>query len=714
MTTKISPSNPNICLTCNELLSSRGFGLFVCKNGCVQPARCIKCSQITHRPFSPWCDPCTQQMTQDTPQTDEPACSPGKRMSSRTANKKQPTQNRPPPNLGFRYGSGVHDKSTPHGTSVTSNISNTVTQQPPSTIPPNIRFSREQKCIACNYSWLMNVDATVHRAVRHPEYIDCILKCNDCFQAQLRYQQPPTPVTCCVCNSQTANYELNQLTVRHWVTSSVPIPLAVSCKDCIYGTDKSQDFRYGTDVDVRPRYDKLAPHGTHKFGSSSNSTTSNINTSAFSVGAFGTTRTCTPEEQANIRQTFAEPLQRMNQNFIPNVFLKNSPKDAPAADDDALIKLIMNKVFGIDKIAVFDPMNRYDGCDTEDEDDGPVAKSRAMDTTPDERADWPFEWIGDVNTIADLIRLGKTYKPDTRVITNLDTEKLVRLVEPLERLDAMVGLAAVKTSIFHQIIFHLQGLDEGLRDMHHTVIKGPPGVGKTEIAHRLAEIYNAIGILKTSKVVSVKRDDLIAGYVGQTALKTKKKLEEALGGVLLIDEAYSLGDGSDKDTFSKEAVDLLTSYLSEHGTEFICVIAGYKEALEKRFFNINEGLARRFTIHYEIKPYEGPELQAIFKKTVNDGGWNLADDTAAPVEFFTEHKDDFPSFGGDMLNLFASVKKAHSRRLLSIRTKAELDITRRQISYSDLQAGFASFKDCNGYKKDEKNELPAGAMHMYN
>jgi hypothetical protein len=637
----------------------------------------MMCSQnyTMHRPFSPWCDPCTQWMTLDTTQSDQPIISPGKRRSSRTANKMQVPQNRPPP-----------IQLPPP---ITSNTSNTVTQKPPPmTIPPNIRFSREQKCIACNYTWLMNVDATVQKAMRYPEYIDSILKCNDCFQDQLSYWQPPTPITCCVCSMQTANYELNQLTVRLWATSSTPVPISVSCKDCTYRTPK--------------------------FGSSSSSTSASV---APVLHPMLSRTMSQPTENANRNRQTATPSAGLFN--IPSVFLKSNPlgPTAGSSDDDALIKLIMNKVFGIDKIAVFDPKNRCDGgdgCDTEDEDAGPATKSRAMDTTPDERANWPFEWIGDVNTITDLIRLGKTYKPDTRVVTNLDTGKLVRLIEPLERLDAMVGLADVKASIFHQIIFHLQGLDDGLRDMHHSVIKGPPGVGKTEIAHRLAEIYNAIGILKTSKVVSVKRDDLIAGYVGQTALKTKKKLEEALGGVLLIDEAYSLGDGSDKDTFSKEAVDLLTSYLSEHGTEFICVIAGYKEALEKRFFSINEGLARRFTIHYEIKPYEGPELQAIFTKTVKDGGWNLANDTSAPVEFFNEHKDDFPSFGGDMLNLFASVKKAHSRRLLSIRTKAELDVNRRQISHSDILAGFASFKECNGYKKDEKGEIPAGAMHMYN
>lgn len=662
-----SQSNPpNTCLTCNERLFVSGFGgNVVCKNRCVQPLRCTLCYSCILTPNSQFqgshhriCTSCKAKYATNmqsfpvssTPTTVEEPVKPARRRSARTSNKKQPQAHSAP-------------------------IQNHDIQ--PVIPPANIRFRRDLKCSACDYSWLMNIDATVAKAIKYPCYIDSVLKCNDCFQKHIERKQPPTAITCCVCNRSSNRYELNPLAVRLWATSSYPLALSVSCADCVH-----------------------ASHNTF-----STTSTSSTHTPPMLM------RTYSQSPDFPNRTKSAPPsISTIN---LPTVFLKNTPAGTPGSDDDALIKLIMNKVFGIDKIAVYDPT--CNNCPGDTDDDGtsePATKSRAMDTTPDERANWPFEWIGDINTISDLIRIGKEYKPDTRVVTNLDTQKLVRLVAPLERLDAMVGLADVKASIFHQIIFHLQGLDDGLRDMHHTVIKGPPGVGKTEIAHRLAEIYNALGILKSSKVVSVKRDDLIAGYVGQTALKTKKKLEEALGGVLLIDEAYSLGDGSDKDTFSKEAVDLLTSYLSEHGTEFICVIAGYKEALEKRFFSINEGLARRFTIHYEIKPYEGSELQAIFAKTVADGGWCLATPDAAPAEFFTEHKDDFPSFGGDMLNLFAGVKKAHSRRLLSIRTKAELDTSRRRITNDDLLAGFKSFQECNGYKKKE-DEMSATAMHIY-
>lgn len=329
----------------------------------------------------------------------------------------------------------------------------------------------------------------------------------------------------------------------------------------------------------------------------------------------------------------------------------------------------------------------------------------------EDRADWPFEWIGgDVKSIKDLIRISRDYKTNPkRVQTNLDMDKLVRLIEPLETLQDMVGLEDIKDSIFKQVVFHLQDLDNGNKDMHHTVIKGPPGVGKTQISHIIAKIYKGLGFLKKDTVVSVKRDDLIAGYLGQTAMKAKKKYEEALGGVLLIDEAYALGDGSDKDSYSKEAIDLLTSYLSEHGHEFICIIAGYKEALEKRFFSVNEGLARRFNIHYEIKPYSGTDICQIFQKLVGDGGWQL-DASAYNPEFFVANLDAFPHFGGDMLNLFAYTKKAHSSRLLSIRTKEQIMNTKKKINMDDLEAGFEQYKAGNGYAK---KDTPFDAKFMY-
>jgi SpoVK/Ycf46/Vps4 family AAA+-type ATPase len=332
-------------------------------------------------------------------------------------------------------------------------------------------------------------------------------------------------------------------------------------------------------------------------------------------------------------------------------------------------------------------------------------KDSTIDSESDDRltakpdvSEYPFEAIcADVTNIQDLIKLGKAYSPDKKMQTTIDLWKVSKLVDPLEELDSMIGLKDVKQSIFDEILPVLQGLDDKNKDWYHSVIKGPPGVGKTKLCGILAKIYKSLGILPTDKVHSVKPDDLVAGYVGQTAIKTRKRLEEAIGGILLIDEAYSFGDDEQRDSFKKEALDILTSFLSERGHEFICIIAGYKDALERRFFAMNEGLARRFRIHYEIKAYEACDMNLIFQKICKEGVWDISSGSNF-TPFFKENKDKFPHFGGDCLSLFTFAKKAHSKRLMNLTTKDELDTTKKKLNLDDVTNGFTLYCERNGYK----------------
>ena len=195
--------------------------------------------------------------------------------------------------------------------------------------------------------------------------------------------------------------------------------------------------------------------------------------------------------------------------------------------------------------------------------------------------------------------------------------------------------------------------------MLHTIIEGEPGVGKTDLAKIMAEIYQEMGYCSNKIVKFVKRSDLVGGYLGQTAIKTQKVLDECKGGILVIDEAYSLGSPDGRDSYSKECIDTLTSFLSE-SPDTIVFIMGYHDDLEKSLFAMNKGLERRFSYRFTVRKYTPEELRQILFKIVREHGWDILDESKIPVEFFEKNEKFFIFNGGDMLNLFTKCKFTHS------------------------------------------------------
>ena len=301
-----------------------------------------------------------------------------------------------------------------------------------------------------------------------------------------------------------------------------------------------------------------------------------------------------------------------------------------------------------------------------------------------------------INSLDDLIKLGHMYDPMKRY--NIDMKILHNLVLSLTELNNMIGMNTVKQDIVDHILFKIQKFDDSNMDMMHTVIQGPPGVGKTEVAKIIGKIYLAMGILKNNKFIKAGRAQLIGEYLGQTSRLTKKIIESAEGGVLFIDEVYSLGNPEKRDSYSKECIDCINESLTEKKTDFICIIAGYKKEIDSCFFSYNPGLERRFPIRFTIEPYKAEEIFLIFKKKVTDATWTLH--STVTDKFFIDNFTHFKYFGGDMEILFSRCKRAHARRVF-----ASKNGVKKEIDMTDMKRGFDSFKAHRKVKEKEESDL---------
>lgn len=305
-----------------------------------------------------------------------------------------------------------------------------------------------------------------------------------------------------------------------------------------------------------------------------------------------------------------------------------------------------------------------------------------------------------IDNLLDLINLCDKYPLVENIEYNINMTALHNIKPSLIELQNMIGMSSIKENIVDQILYFIQDLhntSDNNGDYMHAVIYGPPGTGKTEVAKIMGKIFSNLGILKNNVFKKVTRDDLVAGYLGQTSLKTKDVIKECLGGVLFIDEAYALGNKEKKDSFSKESIDTICEALSNHKSELMCIIAGYEQELKDCFFSYNPGLESRFTWKFNIDKYTSLELKQIFEKKISDNKWSLKEDL--DNEWFEKHIECFSFFGRDMETLFSKVKIAHSRRVFCL-PKEE----KTKISMKDLEKGFEIYKKMGDSENREKEK----------
>ena len=213
-----------------------------------------------------------------------------------------------------------------------------------------------------------------------------------------------------------------------------------------------------------------------------------------------------------------------------------------------------------------------------------------------------------------------------------EAPKSVDVSDCLAKLDGLVGLSGVKKEVANLTAFLNLQIKRGETNTFqgkHYVFTGNPGTGKTTVARIMADIFKTLGIVSKGQLVEADRSKLVAGFSGQTAIKTNQLVDQALGGVLFIDEAYTLKSG-DNDSFGSEAIDTLLKRLEDDRGKFVCIVAGYTEQMHD-FIDTNPGLKSRFTQTIHFDDYTPDELTEIFLHLAEDKKFTVSDDTRAAI-----------------------------------------------------------------------------------
>ena len=254
--------------------------------------------------------------------------------------------------------------------------------------------------------------------------------------------------------------------------------------------------------------------------------------------------------------------------------------------------------------------------------------------------------------------------------------------------DDLVGLAPVKSRVRDLAALLLVdrlraqlGMDTQAPTLHMS-FTGNPGTGKTTVALRMGSILKRLGYLRRGHLVAVTRDDLVGEYVGHTAPKTKEALRKAEGGVLFIDEAYSLHKPENERDYGSEAVEVLLAAMEERREDLVVVFAGYRERME-RFFNSNPGLRSRIGLHVDFPDYSRDELCAIAERMLAQRGYRFDDESRAAFEQYLERRMTQPQFA-NARSVRNALDRARLRQASRLVSRGGL-VTREQLAIIDAE-----------------------------